>query len=74
MNPAARAHEDGGDLRSRRVEAHLTQRQVADRLGTKPVRINGIERGTRRRYELRDRHSVPLSEIGKSGETPLDTP
>lgn len=60
LNPAAKTHDDGSALKSMRTAAGMTQREVAEILGTDHVRISEIEREARKHYEIRDRYSALL--------------
>lgn len=65
MSPKATAHARGLDLRKSRPGLGWTQAQVAEALGTQPIRISEMEREARKHFDIRDRYEGLMVDLSK---------
>ena len=73
LSPGTTAHADGSSLRTARLSLGKTQAEVAEALGTQPIRISETEREIRKHFDVRDRYEELMGDMLKSTKRALDT-
>lgn len=71
--PRVSRHASGRKPRDARVPVGMTQREVAERIGTEGARTSEVEREAGKHHEVRDRYGSLLGELAARTEFSLDT-